>query len=359
MKLEKVADNLFRNPLTGIHYVRIRRKGKQPLFESLDTKNRRIAFDARDQKVREYLGFNQKKIQNRLIKDEHTDFMNAYIVTVKPTTYRRTENSFDHHIIPYWGLKCLDEVTPQSWQEYLSEEIKKSLNPKTGISRELSNDWKAMSMLLSFAVKNKRLIAKPELFNPKRVSDISKEYSDEEIEALMAAASDDLRLIIYMAVKVGPRDTEILNLKWSDIDFKQKTIRFGGGKGGEKTGVRRSIAPDSLLAILKARKEQSRSEFVIHQKRDPSKTVAPSARDINWARTRLRAGVTGRFHDLRHTAITRMLRAKMPINWVSKQVGSSVRTISKVYDKMQIHEVPQIADAVTLQNEAKFFERNP
>jgi hypothetical protein len=51
-----------------------------------------------------------------------------------------------------------------------------------------------------------------------------------------------------------------------------------------------------------------------------------------------------------------MLRAKMPVNWVSKQVGASVRTITKIYDKMQIIEVPQIADSVTVSGESHFFE---
>lgn len=347
MKLEKVkngnkeVDYLFVDPTTGTHYVRIRRKGKRPLFESLDTKNRRTALQLKDDKVREYLGHAPRKVLHNLFKDESEAFINWSGYKVKEKTRKRMRSVITHHLNPHWGMKFCGEVTPQSWIDYLDSQGE----------RNCFNDWKAMNLVLKFAFQNKRLDIKPILHNPKELSTISKEFSDEEITAVMKASPEPLRLINYIALKIGARDDEILKLKWSDISYKLKQISLNG-----KTGPRISVAPDSLLELLKARQKTSVSKWVFPQITNPEKPLDNGTRHNYWDQARKLAGVEGRFHDFKHTAITRMLRAGMTVEWVSKQVGTSPEVIREVYDKLKIQEVPEIADAVTVEGESSFFE---
>lgn len=46
----------------------------------------------------------------------------------------------------------------------------------------------------------------------------------EEIKNLYNASADHLRPILIVALNTGMRKSEILNLKWEDIDFHQKII---------------------------------------------------------------------------------------------------------------------------------------
>jgi integrase len=208
-----------------------------------------------------------------------------------------------------------------------------------------------MNLVLKFAFQNKRLDHKPILHNPKKLSEVSKEFTDEEINSIMRESPEPLRLINYIALKIGARDDEILKLKWSDINYKLKQISLNG-----KTGPRISVAPEALLELLKARQKTSVSKWVFPQITNPEKPLDNGTRHNYWDQARKRAGVEGRFHDWKHTAITRMLRAGMTVEWVSKQVGTSPEVIREVYDKLKIQEVPEIADAVTIEGESLFFQ---
>ena len=57
---------------------------------------------------------------------------------------------------------------------------------------------------------------------------------------------------------------------------------------------------------------------------DPSKPVGDWKE--GWEAARTRAGVTCRFHDLRHTGCTRMLEAGVPFSVVSEVMGWSANT---------------------------------
>ncbi|MCD6256493.1 tyrosine-type recombinase/integrase [Candidatus Aerophobetes bacterium] len=56
----------------------------------------------------------------------------------------------------------------------------------------------------------------------------------EEIKALYNAAAEHLKPIIVIALNTGMRKGEILNLKWEDIDFRQKIIYIKYEKRREK-----------------------------------------------------------------------------------------------------------------------------
>ena len=74
----------------------------------------------------------------------------------------------------------------------------------------------------------------------------------EEIKALYNAAAEHLKPIIVIALNTGVRKGEILNLKWEDIDFRQKIIYILNTKNGEKREIPMNDPLfDTLLKIKK------------------------------------------------------------------------------------------------------------
>jgi len=74
----------------------------------------------------------------------------------------------------------------------------------------------------------------------------------EEIKALYNASADHLRPILIVALNTGMRKSEILNLKWEDIDFRQKMIYILNTKNNEKREIpMNQVVFDTLPKIRK------------------------------------------------------------------------------------------------------------
>lgn len=332
--------NVYEETTSGIYYVRIRRKGKRPFNKSLDTKNFKVAAQLADEKIREYLGQAPKKVEHRLFKDETAEFLTSYKGRVKPATFKRMNTVIKHHILPYWKNEILSEITPGKWDSYLADQKSKS-------NRDLSNDKKAMGNILSYAAGEGHIAGIPRLTAVKNESDAGREYSDEELARLLEVIEDDvIRLAVVLAYKSGPRLGEIVSIAWRDVYLAEKYIKVKG-----KTGIRKMAISDLVVNLLRSRKKSAPGEFVFAQERDPTKHISTNHFDNAWQPIKRLAELDGRFHDLRHTFITRALRAGKSIFWVSKQVGSSVRTITKVYEHLDIKDISELGETVSVQNE--------
>ena len=121
-----------------------------------------------------------------------------------------------------------------------------------------------------------------------------------------------LRDIITIALNTAMRKSEILNLKWSNIDFRNDVIELLETKSGKS----RIIPMNSKVIAVLTSLEQS-SEYVFNI--DGNKIG-----DIKkcWSTALRRAKIDNfRFHDLRHTAATRMIEKGVDIITVKEILG--------------------------------------
>lgn len=124
----------------------------------------------------------------------------------------------------------------------------------------------------------------------------------EEERGLIAAASPELQPIIIVAIGTAMRRGEILSLRWTDLDFAQGTISILASKNGKGRKVPMSGAVAAALGGV-----PHRGEYVFWNSETKTRT-----KDVKkpWATACGAAGIAGlRFHDLRHTALTRMSQA--------------------------------------------------
>lgn len=123
---------------------------------------------------------------------------------------------------------------------------------------------------------------------------------NEEIK-LFAALGDNklVKRIVTIALHTGLRRGEIFNLKWLDIDFSRGTIQVRESKSGKKRLVPMNQTVRKLLHEI-----TRQSDFVFTSPKT-------GGRLDNIKRSFRRAAASAnledfRFHDLRHTAATRM-----------------------------------------------------
>ena len=142
--------------------------------------------------------------------------------------------------------------------------------------------------------------------------------SEEEETRLMAALEDNelVGQIVTVALHTGMRRGEIFNLKWFDVDFNRGFIQVRESKSNKK----RLIPMNSTVkTLLKERKRES--EYVF-----PSPKTSGKLDNIkrSFRRAVEKAEIKEFcFHDLRHTAATRMADAGADAFTLMKILGHS------------------------------------
>jgi len=152
-----------------------------------------------------------------------------------------------------------------------------------------------------------------------------REMSADEEARYFAALRPDYHPIIRFALLSGCRMQEMLDLEWRHIDWRARTITVTG-KGDKTRHIPLSNGIEAILKPLpRAFKEHV---FTYEVKRASGGTRGepmPIMREglkITHKRTCVKAGLVDfRFHDLRHTAATRLLRATGNLKLVQKLLG--------------------------------------
>jgi len=168
-----------------------------------------------------------------------------------------------------------------------------------------------------------------------------------EVARLFRLASGDdptLATFVILAAATGARRSELVALRWSDIDIGRAsmTIRHGivlGPDGlvekGTKTHAIRNVSldPTTLAALLahQARADElalafgttrSPGSFVFSIEPDGSSTVRPDSMSRAFRQLCAKAGVPGvRLHDLRHYVATQLLAGGVDVRTVAGRLG--------------------------------------
>ncbi|CEF49375.1 unnamed protein product [uncultured bacterium] len=131
-------------------------------------------------------------------------------------------------------------------------------------------------------------------------------FSDDELtqigSALARAERDKTELpgfvlLIRVLATTGLRLGEALALRWSDVDLPGRALRLADAKAGARTVHLGAAA----VVILDA--EKNRAGHVFYHL-DTDEPLTASVVHKAWTRLGKASGVSGRLHDLRHTAGT-------------------------------------------------------
>jgi len=163
-----------------------------------------------------------------------------------------------------------------------------------------------------------------------------REMTITEQERLFAHLRLDLHPMVKFALMTGARLSTIIGLRWSDIDYGNERMNF---RLKQARSMRFPLSPE-ILALLSALPRADVAEdkpFVFTYQDHSSKAkIRQRIRQNSHIFDDFRAAITAaeidnfRFHDLRHTFATRLLRRTGNIKLVSRLLGhTKVETTSR------------------------------
>jgi integrase len=241
------------------------------------------------------------------------------------------------HLLPFFADMLLLQINTSAIRKYRQERNREKTLTAATVNRDLS----VMRRVLYWGVEEGYLASNPvgrlRMERERRTKRPVLSLREEQL--LLAAAPPHLQRIILCALHTGMRRGEILSQRWEDIDFDNRILHVSHSKTPE--GEAREIPLTSrLYELLKANR----------QHRGPVFTYEGSAIKIiksSWGASLRRSGIRHfRFHDLRHTANTRMMLAGVLQEVRREIIGHSSQRSRDVNDRYTQIELPEKREAI-------------
>ncbi|MBN2243100.1 MAG: site-specific integrase [Acidobacteria bacterium] len=270
--------------------------------------------------MRDPYSFGRKKAET-MFEDHAREFLQLYSKENK-RSWRRDENSLDH-LAAFFKGKFLSEIKPEAIEKYRVQRKAAGVSPAT-INLELA----CLKTCLSKAVEWEKLDRNPaKAIKKYRLNNgRMRILTAEESRRLIAAASPALRPVLVVALNSGMRRGEILSLRWKDVDFVKGTLLIEDSKSGKSRRVPMNAPTFEALRGIARRPD---AEFVFENLETRTHVLDVKTAFHGACR---RAGITGvRFHDLRHTALTRMIESGADLVTVSQIAGHSTIQMTMRY----------------------------
>jgi integrase len=244
---------------------------------------------------------------------------------------------------------------------------------KVGVSRStIKRELGTLQAVLNFAARRKEILHNPAIHYdmPREDDAVISPATQAEISAILAVSPPHLQRFIIIAyyTAVRPGYTELLTMKWEQIDFSGKIVNVVSARKGGLEARRISMHPDLDRYLLAWYEEDFRLEkmpdYVVHYKGAHVKKV-----DHAWKNSKKEAKVLRRLrlYDIRHASITTMLEAGGDLKSVSTAAGHknpamTMRKYQHISTRLQekaISGLVTLVTPVTQKDDSKTLEPKP
>lgn len=173
-------------------------------------------------------------------------------------------------------------------------------------------------------------------------------------DALFAEPKDVIRDFILVALLTGARKSNVLAMRWSDINLKEATWKIRETETKNSTPQTVPLCED-IISILTERRKNTRSLFVFPGRGKSGHFTSPTT---GWKRILKRAGLENlRIHDLRRTlgSWQAMTGASLPI--IGKSLNHKSPAATAIYARLDLDPVREsMQKAATAMLEAGLSE---
>lgn len=227
----------------------------------------------------------------------------------------QTDHSRLRRLIEHLGPRRLRDVAQQDLKKYLDRRIRED-----GISHRTANHTiRVVKTFYNFCVKSDLLDRNPFASMPRyKINEMEQRFlSDSECLALLAAAEGDRAYpVIMCALYTGMRYGEISRLDWADVNLERMQINVRISKSGRFRNI--PLHPELKKCIGD------------HRGTGPVFDMTNFRNLFHRAKTE--AGFPElRFHDLRHTFCSMLIKNGVDLVTVSKLAGHSTIKTTMTY----------------------------
>ncbi|MFC2041745.1 tyrosine-type recombinase/integrase [Chloroflexota bacterium] len=261
---------------------------------------------------------------------------------LSPVTAQTYEYLVKKYIVPDLGKTIFTELKPQHLQYFYSKKLSSGLSART-VHYLHTTLHKSLENALKLGIIARNPANAVDSPKPKRHE--IKIMSESDMHLLLEFAKEtQYYALFYTALFTGLRRSELLALRWSDIDLilcqlsvsrtfyqlHDRTLIFSEPKTAKS---RRAVAltPSTVLVLNEHKAEQAKmreslgltlhdSDLVFSQY--DGKPLLPDSVTQAWRHLVKRTGLKGiRLHDARHTHASLMLKAGVHPKIVQERLG--------------------------------------
>lgn len=208
-----------------------------------------------------------------------------------------------------FGGKQLCQITPLLVETYKNTRCQK-VRPAT-VNRELA----CLKHMFTKAIQWQMAVS-----NPVKMVRLLKENNERlrylnigEVQKLLEQLPSHLRPVVKLALNTGMRRSEILRLKWEDVDFRERIIFVKNTKNGEMREI-----PMADLVYDELRSLPANSDYVFSGD-NGKRMMSIKTGFVNAVN---RAGIRDfTFHDLRHTFASHLAMSGVDLLTIKELLG--------------------------------------
>jgi len=252
---------------------------------------------------------------NRKNKIKFSEFSKYFLETyskVNKKSWTRDQLSINH-LNRFFGSKFLYEITSRDIEEYKKIRLNSKIKVAT-LNRELA----CLKTILYKAVEwgsLQQLPAKIKLF--KENNQRLKYLTEQEAQKIIELSPEPLKSIVIIALYTGMRQGEILNMRWQDIDLREKIITVPETKSNEKRYIPMN---NTVLETILSRGHNINSQNIFCNK--DNKPISSSYVTHTFRKVIKKAGIKDfRFHDLRHTFASWLVMKGVNLKTIQELLG--------------------------------------
>jgi integrase len=204
-----------------------------------------------------------------------------------------------------------------------------------------------MSLSKKYITRNpvEGIPVKPE--NNKRVRFLSDAERDELLASCKNSCWDKLFLLVLMAVCTGARKSELLNLKWNDIDIRRRIASLRTSKNGEPREL-----PLPVVVIEELMRHRVVGNDLVFG--SPIRRGKPFEFRKHWIEALKKSNMYHpvdhpnyfRFHDLRHTAASYLVQNGATLYEAGQILGHKSLITTQRYAHLSISRKQDVTDRV-------------
>lgn len=309
-----------------------------------------------------------------------TDYMDEWLKIVKPLVERATYKSYDNmvsaRIRPHFEKLnlLLTEVEPKHIKMLYDEILEQGYTTNTVIHYHA-----VLHQALAYAVKNDYILSNPadRVKRPKKNKHISSFYTKDEILTLLDIAKDDpIYIPIVLSTYYGFRRSETLGMRWSAIDFENKTITVNhkvtelteNGKtivyAEDKLKTKSSYRTLPLIPVVEEKLLEHKAKLERNQKLfgnnyckeymdyvcvdEMGKLFRPNFVSDHFGWLLKKYGLKKlTFKELRHSCASMLVAEGIPMKSIQEWLGhSNFSTTADIYSHIDYHAKQQSAAAI-------------
>lgn len=176
-----------------------------------------------------------------------------------------------------------------------------------------------------------------------RVRYLNTEERTRLLEICKDSSNPFLYLIVVLALSTGMRKSEILNLKWSDIDFERARIIIHETKNGERRAV--PITGLAFQLLKNIRDDDILNFSYIFLGQMGQKGQKPIDIRFAWENAIKRARINDfKFHDLRHSAASYLAMNGATLAEIAEILGHKTLSMVKRYSHISEEHTSKVVE---------------